>query len=1123
MRKLFSIIAATLLATTMFATDVTVDLSKGTFASSAITWTAADGNISIQQLQGTSGTAVNSSYISAPRVYKGHILAFTCEENYTITGIEITCNGTYYGNSMTAGTAVSENVVTNDATNILRTWASTSGGTHVVSTKNENGESTIYIQNVASESNVQLRFTALKISYIKAAATTPTITAGNVEFGTVISGKAQAATLNVTGENLTSAITYSLESGANFSVSGTLSTTGGQLTVNVTNTAEGEYADVLTLVSGTDATKAVNVSARVVELSGEGTKADPYTCADVLKLHSAISDKAWAIGYILGGAKTAGNPTALAVEALTGSNTGIVIAADADETDNTKMVTVQLGQDVRAAIAAVGNEGKLLKVEGTLEAYMTVPGVKGVNSTDNYEFVDTPVPPTTYTVTVAAAVDGGTISASPLEAEEGATVTLTETPDAGWQFVEWIVKDADNNDVTVTNDQFTMPASNVTVNATFELIPVILKYAITVDNAIEGGSVSADKEEAAEGETVTLTATPDANYVFGAWNVKDADDADVTVENDQFTMPASNVTVSAVFQPVPPVGCDWDNLPFFNTGIPDTDENYNQFKICKEGEQPNVVNIQTAGWADNHKGIYASYPSAVFGTINIDAANYTIQGAGILFHLDAFTANETEVSVVCDNVEMVFTVLNTKAITPVVPIEITIDENVDLMDDLASTGGFWLLAAQNDDFTVVIGNANAVTELAGTYTVAELDAESYIKTATDSISFVSGSITVEELAGGIHFRGTIEGNDGEFYLLSISKALVGPTVVDVVATSTDDYVRWDDQVASQGWWQIYGDNGAYSFSLSNVDTDEPAGTYGIADLDPKWCYVVDLSNTADTITFSDGEVVVAIDAEGVVTVTGELLGSDGKTYAFDLTYQDPTAETTVNVTIAEGELDDTYLESAGLFGLAGIDATNNITAQFYIWTEDGMAGDYTEEDLDNYYFGSGIMVGTTVQEIFSATLHVAVDDNNQVVLTADVLCYNNTLYKVTLTVPGETPQPTYAVTFAQPQNGTLVVKNEGVAIASGDEFEAGVVLTVEATPADGYILSTLTAGGVDIIDAKRFTIVDAAVEVVATFVADPTGINNVEGNQRRIKAIENGQLFINVNGVRYNVNGARVK
>ena len=400
MRKLFSIIAATLFATTMFATDVTVDLSKGKHDGSSITWTAVDENISIQQLKGTSSTAVNASYIAAPRVYKGHVLAFKCKENYTITGIEITCNGTYYGNSMTAGTVIKgDTLVTDDATNILRTWASTSGGTHVVTTKNTDGESTIYIQNVASAENKQLRPTAIKIAYIKAASTTPTISAANVDFGTVISGKAEAAKLNVTGENLTTAITYSLGSGANFSVSGTLTTDGGELTINVTNTAEGVYNDVLTLVSGTDATKEVTISAKVVQLTGEGTKEKPYTCADVLKLNNAIGDKAWVIGYILGGAKTAGSPTALVVDNLTGENTAIAIADVATETDNTKMVSVQLGQDVRAAVAATTSKGRAIEVQGTLEAYLTVPGVKGVNAAANYEFVDTPPTPGVIEIT----------------------------------------------------------------------------------------------------------------------------------------------------------------------------------------------------------------------------------------------------------------------------------------------------------------------------------------------------------------------------------------------------------------------------------------------------------------------------------------------------------------------------------------------------------------------------------------------------------------------------------------------------------------------------------------------------------------------------------------------------
>jgi hypothetical protein len=46
----------------------------------------------------------------------------------------------------------------------------------------------------------------------------------------------------------------------------------------------------------------------------------------------------------------------------------------------------------------------------------------------------------------------------------------------------------------------------------------------------------------------------------------------------------------------------------------------------------------------------------------------------------------------------------------------------------------------------------------------------------------------------------------------------------------------------------------------------------------------------------------------------------------------------------------------------------------------------------------------------------------------------------------------YAVSFSTPSNGTLVVKKAGVAISSGDEIASGTVLTIEATPNDGYNL-----------------------------------------------------------------------
>lgn len=53
--------------------------------------------------------------------------------------------------------------------------------------------------------------------------------------------------------------------------------------------------------------------------------------------------------------------------------------------------------------------------------------------------------------------------------------------------------------------------------------------------------------------------------------------------------------------------------------------------------------------------------------------------------------------------------------------------------------------------------------------------------------------------------------------------------------------------------------------------------------------------------------------------------------------------------------------------------------------------------------------------------------------------------------------PTYAVTIANPANGTISVKNGDDAVASGSELLAGTVLTVAATPASGYEISNLRA------------------------------------------------------------------
>lgn len=104
--------------------------------------------------------------------------------------------------------------------------------------------------------------------------------------------------------------------------------------------------------------------------------------------------------------------------------------------------------------------------------------------------------------------------------------------------------------------------------------------------------------------------------------------------------------------------CDWDNIEWLGDGSPEQTFG-SQFKVCKDGAQPGVVNIQKPGWAAE-TGIYLTFPSAAFGEISLPENKYAKEGAGIVFYLSAFTAKETEVSVMCEGNEIIFTVYNDK-------------------------------------------------------------------------------------------------------------------------------------------------------------------------------------------------------------------------------------------------------------------------------------------------------------------------------------------------------------------------------------------------------------------------------------------------------------------------------
>ena len=148
--------------------------------------------------------------------------------------------------------------------------------------------------------------------------------------------------------------------------------------------------------------------------------------------------------------------------------------------------------------------------------------------------------PTTYTITADVfPLGAGTATADKTTATAGDMVKLTATANSGYRFTGWTfsdnITDTDSSSATTT---FTMPAGDVTVTANFQQY-----YTITV-NASAGGTATADKTTAVAGEAVTLTATPDSGYHFDRWNIVSGT---ITIQNNQFTMPAGNVEIQAIF------------------------------------------------------------------------------------------------------------------------------------------------------------------------------------------------------------------------------------------------------------------------------------------------------------------------------------------------------------------------------------------------------------------------------------------------------------------------------------------------------------------------------------------------------------------------------------------------
>ncbi|MBQ7597629.1 MAG: InlB B-repeat-containing protein [Clostridia bacterium] len=127
-----------------------------------------------------------------------------------------------------------------------------------------------------------------------------------------------------------------------------------------------------------------------------------------------------------------------------------------------------------------------------------------------------------YTVT-AAACEGGTVAASAETANVGTEITLNASPLAGYVFDAYSVTKAGGESVAVADGKFTMPASDVTVAASFQKRTVPVQLSVTGADGEDctavllNESLEAVDESFAQqiGDRFVLRVTSDDNYDFG--------------------------------------------------------------------------------------------------------------------------------------------------------------------------------------------------------------------------------------------------------------------------------------------------------------------------------------------------------------------------------------------------------------------------------------------------------------------------------------------------------------------------------------------------------------------------------------------------------------------------------
>ena len=658
---------------------------------------------------------------------------------------------------------------------------------------------------------------------------------------------------------------------------------------------------------------------------------------------------------------------------------------------------------------------------------------------------------TSYAVTISNEIENGTVVADPTSAKAGDEVTLTNTPAEGYELASISVTGVKTNEaVIVTDGKFTMPADDVTVNATFKKKPIYIETDLTA----QFNSLATTKWEGSSGQVgwAAPEVTTNSGLKVAAWERYNGScdwDGDIMYSTVTGLTPGTykiELYGAAAFT----FGRGFGSMDFTGDFSKDTSDTYKENDAITENTGVTLYAETSEGKVANEIPIWYATNFNTSGIATATLDNVIVGAEGTIKIGLSKTSKSTN-----------WHVIQLKGVTAQV-------DAVELHANAVAAANAALSAEEN---AVIVGEEKTALETAieNNSKVAEETADAY-KTAIAALETATKTFTDarEPYAAFASTKESVAGYVEKYVYASAEKISAVRTIAEAVPTSAADATSKNESLTTalramaESHTKAESIEGAAIVEITNPSAED--GTNG-------WT-VVKGEGSEGNVDVKSNEPWTSADG---IAEHKYFDGGNWGASAWDVSL-------TQDVELSAGK----YLLSA--IGRASGDvaltlfAGENKAAMPAIGASDGLFNrgwNYTsvEFEVDTK---STVTIG--VQGVTSVVHNWMSFSDFKLILLEAI--------------------PEYSITVAQPENGTVEV--------APTLAKVGEEVTITATPAEGYELASISVTGVKtneavIVTDGKFKMPADDVTVSATFVLI-TGIDNASATANG--TLPDGKYFI---------------